>query len=85
MAVGDFSTCGYCPKKYPSFCEIIFLLKDFTNLGQRDFIKKLSNDNYVYILYQRVKSAIFHCVRAGGWMLSFFWTTIFSTPLNRLK
>ena len=30
--------------------------KDFTNLGQRDFRKKLSNDNYVYIVYQRVLS-----------------------------
>ena len=28
--------------------------KDFTNLGQNDVIKKLSNDNYVYIVCQRV-------------------------------
>ena len=34
----------------------ILIKKDFTNLGQRDFIKKLSNDNYVYIVYQRVLS-----------------------------
>ena len=34
----------------------ILIKKDFTNLVQRDFIKKkkLSNDNYVYIVYQRV-------------------------------
>ena len=34
--------------------SLYFNKKDFTNLGQRDFIKKLSNDNYVYIVYQRV-------------------------------
>ena len=34
--------------------SLYFNKKDFTILGQRDFIKKLSNDNYVYIVYQRV-------------------------------
>ena len=34
--------------------SLYFNKKDFTFLGQRDFIKKLSNDNYVYIVYQRV-------------------------------
>ena len=34
----------------------ILIKKDFTNLGQKDLIKKLSNDNYVYIACQRVSS-----------------------------
>ena len=31
------------------------------------------------------KVPFFHLVRASGWMLSFFSSTIFSTQLNRLK
>ena len=34
----------------------ILIKKDFTYLGQNDLIKNLSNDNYVYIVCQRVSS-----------------------------
>ena len=36
--------------------SLYFNKKDFRILGQRDFIKKFSNDNYVSIVYQRVLS-----------------------------
>ena len=34
----------------------LLIKKDYTNLGQNDLLKKLSNDNHVYIVYQRVLS-----------------------------
>ena len=49
------------PKRQLVARACILNKKDFTNLGQRDFIKKLSNDNYVYIVYQRVLSP--DCIR----------------------
>ena len=56
----------------------ILIKKDFTILGQRDFIKKLSNVNYVYIVCQRVSSpwdrtqALTYAIRAVSLPFFFF-------------